>query len=196
VISIYVLWNIQNGKFYIGSAAKAQDRKRIHFWNLRKGTHPNRHLQSAFRKYGEKSFRFDIITTVSAQERRQTEGAYISLLFSYDRKIGYNICPASIGGPLAEESREKLKRIPHTWSMGMKHSQEALAKMSAANRGKTLSAIHRAKISASHIGIRPDDATRKKLSIARKRRPMTAEWRAKISAANRASWAKRKNRAA
>jgi hypothetical protein len=52
-------------------------------------------------------------------------------------------------------------------------------------KGRKLTAAHKAKISASHIGIRPDAATRAKMSAQRKGRRLSAEARAKIGAASK-----------
>lgn len=61
---IYKIINVINNKFYVGSAVNFAERKRKHWWMLRKNTHANKHLQSAWGKYGEQAFRFVIVEEV------------------------------------------------------------------------------------------------------------------------------------
>jgi len=58
---IYKIINVVNNKFYVGSAVKFAERKRKHWWMLRKGNHANKYLQAAWNKYGEASFVFVIV---------------------------------------------------------------------------------------------------------------------------------------
>lgn len=61
---IYKIINVINNKFYVGSAVNFAERKRKHWWMLRKNTHANKHLQSAWGKYGEQAFKFVIVEEV------------------------------------------------------------------------------------------------------------------------------------
>lgn len=58
---IYKIINVINNKFYVGSAEDFTRRKRVHWWMLRRGTHANKHLQSAWAKYKEQAFTFVIV---------------------------------------------------------------------------------------------------------------------------------------
>ena len=58
---IYKIINVINNKFYVGSAEDFTRRKRVHWWMLRRGTHANKHLQSAWAKYKEQAFIFVIV---------------------------------------------------------------------------------------------------------------------------------------
>ena len=53
---IYQIKNTVNQKIYIGSASWYEKRKGTHIAKLRKKTHNNPHLQSAWNKYGENCF--------------------------------------------------------------------------------------------------------------------------------------------
>lgn len=53
---IYKIINLKNNKIYFGSSNNLYKRSADHFSALRKGKHENKHLQSAFNKYGEDSF--------------------------------------------------------------------------------------------------------------------------------------------
>lgn len=62
---IYVIVNITNSKAYVGSATNLARRKTVHFTRLRCDKHPSKHLQAAFRKYGEAAFEFRVLETVA-----------------------------------------------------------------------------------------------------------------------------------
>ncbi len=47
---VYVVKNVQNGKFYIGSSNKMLKRRREHFSALNRNAHQNKYLQNAFNK--------------------------------------------------------------------------------------------------------------------------------------------------
>lgn len=62
---IYVIANSTNAKAYVGSATNLARRKIVHFTRLRCDKHPSKHLQAAFRKYGEAAFEFRVLETVA-----------------------------------------------------------------------------------------------------------------------------------
>jgi len=55
---IYLIINLQNNKFYVGSAINVRKRKNKHLQQLRKNKHDNQYLQNSFNKYGENNFVF------------------------------------------------------------------------------------------------------------------------------------------
>jgi group I intron endonuclease len=70
-------------------------------------------------------------------------------------------------------------------SLGVKHSANTRAKMSAAGRGRTFSSEHRAKISAAQVGRKHPPEVRAKMVAAWKTRaPDSEETRAKKRAAS------------
>jgi hypothetical protein len=81
----------------------------------------------------------------------------------------------------------------NTYAKGYRHSAETCAKISAAHKGKTISAEARAKISAAHKGNtnsrgnRHTAETCAKISAAHKGRTHSAEARANMSAAHKGS---------
>ena len=60
---LYEIINLVNGNRYYGQTTRKRllDRWREHLYPLRKGKHPNRYLQFAWDKYGEKSFKCELI---------------------------------------------------------------------------------------------------------------------------------------
>lgn len=88
---VYEIKCIKNGKFYIGSALDIHDRCEHHRSSLRRGDHPNAHLQSAWNKYGEKYFEFNALALTDESERVQTEQYWLDKTKSYKRENGFNI---------------------------------------------------------------------------------------------------------
>lgn len=58
---VYMIKNILNGKRYVGSSSNLRRRLCSHLSKLNNNTHTNKHLQSAYNKYGQKSFQFIIL---------------------------------------------------------------------------------------------------------------------------------------
>jgi len=157
---IYCIRNKANGKAYVGSAINLQKRRNTHLRRLRDGKHVNAPLQSAWKKYHEESFEFVILEFVDDRASLvQREQHWIDSLKSTVNGNGYNLSPKA-GSQL-----------------GMKHSEEARAKIAAA--GANVSAETRAKISAAGKGRKWTDAKRQK-STGWKH---TDEAKAKMSAA-------------
>ena len=58
---IYGIFNLINGKVYVGKASNINSRFRSHKSLLNKGVHYNAYLQHSWNKYGKSNFKFDII---------------------------------------------------------------------------------------------------------------------------------------
>jgi group I intron endonuclease len=65
---IYVIRNVVNGKFYVGSTVDARVRFQAHKRRLKKGTHQSPHLQAAWNKYGEDCFKFEVVASVEDRD--------------------------------------------------------------------------------------------------------------------------------
>ena len=108
----------------------------MHIWKLKSNKHDNRHLQSAWNKYGEENFEFGIIETVdNIEELFDAEQAWMDYFQSYNDKSGYNIsayaeCPC--GYPVSDETREKIRQ----WHLGRKLSDETRQKYSQIRKGE------------------------------------------------------------
>jgi len=154
---IYGIFNLENGKVYIGLSSNIKMRWCVHKSLLRRGTHGNKHLQRAWDKYYEDGFEFRLLEGVAPDMLAVREGAWIQYYDSANPAKGYNL---TTGG-------ERPKA-----------SKETRARQSAALKGRVFSDEHRAKISMAKQGCKLSPAALRKLKV----RANTPEWRAKMAA--------------
>lgn len=206
---VYLIRNLINSKVYVGSAADLSRRWIVHKNDLKNGRHHNRHLQSAFNKYGLAAFDLEVLEIVDlldGESLRRAEQFWMDKLNVCDARFGYNIVPHSQHKFLSEETRRLLSESRR----GKPLSPEHRANISKGNQGKTRSIEHRAKLRAASLrnrgvivslevcvtavtqkGVRPSvsklssEEISRKISDALKGHPVSEETRMKISAANR-----------
>lgn len=65
---IYQIRNLNNGRVYIGSAKEFKSRYKSHIKSLEKGTHHNKHLQSAFNLERTDAFIFEVLEVVEGEQ--------------------------------------------------------------------------------------------------------------------------------
>lgn len=129
---IYAIKHKETGKMYIGQTI--QDSKKR--WNeykskLRRSIHYNPHLQSAWDKYGEESFVFEVIddTAKTIDKLNELEIAYITIVGYYNMKTG--------GENELHSEEAKAKMSENNVGMkGKKHSEESKRKNSESHKGK------------------------------------------------------------
>lgn len=90
MVGIYKITNLTNNKVYIGSTKNIGHRFHEHLSKLKGDYHTNKHLQAAFNKYGESSFKFEILRETSETILRRAEQFYINKYQSINPKYGYN----------------------------------------------------------------------------------------------------------
>lgn len=138
---IYKITNIVNDKFYIGSASFYDKRIGTHISLLRKGEHDNIYLQSAFNKYGESNFRFEIIEAVDCKENLLNREQYwLDITKCYNRAIGYNLCRNAFSRIGQKMSPAARKKIGDFWR-GKKFSKKrimALIERATISQGKKI----------------------------------------------------------
>lgn len=113
VCGIYKITNKLNGKMYIGQACNIHARWIIHRSELNCQTHHNSHLQNTWNKYGEDSFKFEIIEECSVDKLDEREIYWIDYYDALNN--GYNLSAGGCG------------------CKGYKHSEEEIEKMRAAH---------------------------------------------------------------
>lgn len=107
---IYMIINVINGKFYIGSTNNYTNRFYAHKNELRKGTHHSKHLQKAWDKYGEEAFEFVVIEEFEVEDSQKQfdrEQIYLDLFKPWDSNIGYNISKKAEHGGFCGKTGEQ-----------------------------------------------------------------------------------------
>lgn len=161
---IYEILNTVNGKRYIGSAKKFGRRWDLHKRNLRSGKHHNRHLQSAWIKYGAEAFEFQAIL-ICAPVKEQ--------LLMYE-----NLCFKGFN------PEYNIMRIADS-HQGVKRTPETRARLSAALTGKHPSEETKEKIRVIRTGTKASAETKAKMSATQSaipHQPCAEETKAKLSA--------------
>ena len=173
---VYEIRNIVNGHRYIGSSVRLQRRFNDHKKALNHNSHCNPYLQSAWNKYNEKSFEFNILLYCNRDNCLLYEQTIMDKLFSE-----YNIC-IHAGNMLGFKHSEEFKKKKRELMTGNKYG--------AGNKGNPRSKETKRKLSIANIGIKRSDETKHKISKAqklRKRYPCSEETKRKISIANAGS---------
>ena len=196
---IYTITNALTGAQYVGSAVNFNQRWSRHICDLKKGSHHSKYLQNAWNLYGEDAFEFDVILRCAPDRCIVHEQGAVDFL-----KPAYNM------------------RLTVGSFLGMKHSPETLAKMSAAQKGRTFSpdtivkmrdaainrppehyaAISAAKkgkpvphLLAANVGRKATTATRAKMSEVRRGMPLHPNFLAASRESNRGRVMSHKTRA-
>ena len=193
---IYSITNTVTGKKYIGSAVNLANRETYHRWQLRKSEHHSQKLQRAWNKYGEAAFVFQPLLICAPKDLLM----YEQIVLDYQGSVrdGYNVLPtagSALGMKHSAETRAKISAA-HT---GMKRSEKVRAEMSKRMTGSVRSAETKAKIAAAsktrelpaafiaQMGKREiPEATRQKISAKLMGHAVSAESRAKMSASQKA----------
>lgn len=109
ICGVYKIENLINGKVYVGKSKNIGIRWYEHKSELNNGSHINSHLQSAWNKYGENNFRFDVIyETIDEDDALKQEEYYIAKYEADNALFGYNLTTGGQSGYLSEESIAKV----------------------------------------------------------------------------------------
>lgn len=155
-VGIYVIENTANGKKYVGQSYDVIRRFRVHKLKLRKGEHPNTHLQGAWNQYGENSFAFSVIENCSIEVLNDREMFWIEKLQTLSPN-GYNL---TLGG----DGNRGYRFSDSTKSL---LSEIKKASPSCYWQGKHLSDEHKQKIRDAALNMSED--TRQKIGEASRR---------------------------
>lgn len=171
---VYAIVNGSTERTYVGMSHDVPQRWREHRSALRRGVHKNRSLQSDWTEYGDRMFAFVMLERVSnPDERIVREQAHLDV---------------------AHQPYNASHRAGSGAKPGFKQSPEAVAKLSAALRGKPKSASHRAALSRVKAGKpcpaqslamkgrKPSQEAREKMRLAKLGTTQSAETRARRSA--------------
>jgi len=173
VSGIYIISNTKNLKVYIGQAQNIAARWRSHKSKLKRGVHDNRHLQSAWNKYGEVTFSFRVLEYCDPEYLDDREQHFLNLYVG--KSICYNIAKdatAPYRGRLHTEET-KLKQSESA-KLRPPKSEETRRKMSESLKGRKLlpfSDERRLNMSNARIGKHHSEETRQRMSANRKGKP-------------------------
>ena len=146
---VYCIRNIENNKVYIGQSIDIKRRWRKHKSELNRNVHNNKHLQSAWNKYGKDAFEFNVLIECTEDKLDSYETEYIRLYHATDRQYGY--CDMD-GGQKYRHHSEETKRKCGEKNIGRHLSQEIIDNLRKINTGRPLSEEHKRKISESNKG--------------------------------------------
>jgi len=107
-IGVYKIVNLVNGKIYIGKSLRLKYRWKQHLWKLKNKTHANKHLQSAFNKYTNINFWFEILEYCSKESVCEREMFYINKYQSDNPEFGYNKTKGGEGLRATDEIKQKI----------------------------------------------------------------------------------------
>lgn len=155
ICGIYCITNLTNGKKLIGQSNDIHNRWNNHKCMLKNNKHKNPHLQSAWNKYGQEQFVFEIVLLCPVEDLDKNEIKRIADNNSTDRLFGYNVVA---GGDRPKHTPESRKRISEA-KMGKKLSEEQKQKRKGLfagnknpNYGKTISDSQKKTIAEAHRG--------------------------------------------
>lgn len=153
---VYIITNLINGKFYIGSSIHLSDRKNTHFRELEQGIHDNNHLQKAYNKYGKDNFTFKIIEYIECRENViPREQYWIDYFLSATKRENlYNICliAGSCAGVKRSEESKKLYSLAKMGDKNPMKRADVRAKKSASSKGYVTPEFVKEKIRVSNSG--------------------------------------------
>jgi group I intron endonuclease len=180
---VYKITNLVNGKFYIGSSTSEKDgfkdRINTHIRLLNRKTHYNKHLQSAWLKYGSHNFKFEIVEVVYGKDKiLEREQYYITLYGVTNPKIGYNKSPkanSQLGFKHTEETKKKMSESAKIYS------KEISERMKKLHTGKKMLNETKEKISKKLKACKRNEDFKNKMSIIGKNRIISEEIKNKIS---------------
>lgn len=167
---VYMIRHTTSGKVYIGSSAGRSGilgRMNRHIEDLRGGGHHSVHLQRAWDKYGPEAFEFIVLEYCPAEECLDREQVFMDFYKCTDRRHGYNISPTAGN------------------CLGVRHTAETRAKISAAGMGRRQSAESIEKTASKIRGLKRSEESRARISVAARKRWETEDrqaWSEKIRA--------------
>lgn len=191
---VYSITNLNDGKIYIGSGARIEERWRKHRELLRGNRHHNPHLQRAWNLHGEASFAFEVVIECANEKTLVAEQMVLDSYFgNRERQSIYNVSryatAAAKGRKLSEETKAKMRVSQRARGP---RSPETRLRMSMAQVGRHVRPETCLRISASKSGERHpnwgkhlSEGTRRKISEAQRGRQFTDQHLANLRAAHR-----------
>ena len=163
---IYTIRSLKDDKILVGQSTNIISRLSQHKYHLKKNTHDNRHLQSAYNKYGINNFVFELLILCQEDFLYSEENYWCNLLSTHDHKFGYNIKPTNPNGNYRHS--EETKKIISEKLKGHEHSEEFKKMCSLRMKGHKKSENTLRKLSIASSGKKHSNESREKMSLAKK----------------------------
>lgn len=211
---IYKILNTKNNKFLIGSTNNPKIRKINHFSNCRCNKHCNSKFQNSWNKYGEQSFKFQIIEEVYQIENLLKREQYwidtywnSGLLLNVEPIAGK---PPIRNRPHTQETKNKISQTKKKDSQNISDklrkriwTEESKEKLRRVNLGKKYSMESKIKMSQSQynwlkhnkppmLGKIHSNETRQKISLAQIGRKRSNATKHKQSYSMKLYWQRKK----
>jgi group I intron endonuclease len=182
---VYKITNLKNNKIYIGSSTSTKDgfkdRIKTHIRLLDRGEHYNKHLQSAWVKYGSQMFKFEILEELTGKLKiLEREQYYIDVLDATNPKIGYN--KAKIAGSILGYKHTEASKLKMSESAKL-HSKAISERMKIYCKNRIISETTKKKISERLTGIKRNNSFKEKMRIIQTGRNHSDESKNKMSKA-------------
>jgi len=156
---VYQILNTVNGKCYIGSSNRIEQRWRVHRNTLISGTHHSKKLMRSVLKHGISAFKFSVVEECNSEDNITRELFWIDVKDSVH--TGYN-----------------SRTMPGS-NLGLRHSADTKAEMSRTRKGRRWTEEAKAKLSASKKGVPKTTAQVEAMSARMKGRTQSPELIAK-----------------
>lgn len=112
IVGIYKIKNTINNKIYIGQSGDIKWRWTHHRSDLRGGYHSNKHLQGAWKKYGEDAFEFSIVEETTKEKLNERERYWITYYDSVNSGYNFDYGGDGVYGyKHSDEEINKMRRI-------------------------------------------------------------------------------------
>jgi group I intron endonuclease len=185
---IYLVTNKANGKVYIGQTICTIAARWKGHCNAGKGSR----LWLAIEAHGRAAFSVEKIDEASTkQELDDLECFYIAAYRSNDKQIGYNFERGGAGKPKTKDAVERVTAQLRGRTLPLAQRE----KIAATKRGVKHTQEHIANMIAAKIGYKHSEEAKAKMSAASMGKTMptfSQEHREKLSAASKAMWEKRR----
>lgn len=150
ISGIYRIVCTKNGRYYIGSSSNINKRWATHKKQLSDNVHPNVFMQRAWNKYGETSFRIEILEHVSNDMLLSVEQNYLS------EHVGSQNCmnlKLTAGGGVSKRDIDKFRyaRVGKApWNKGLTKETDSRVKQyaeacSITKKGKSITPWNKGK---------------------------------------------------
>lgn len=144
---IYSISILGSSKVYVGQSHDLRTREKDHFYKLLRGKHYNASLQREFDKTRSMSFRI----LIRCSSDREILCFYEQLILDSCGET-FNIRRECVWSPLGLKQTEEANAKRSAALKGYKRTPEEIAKSAAARTGKKRSAETRARLSAAGMG--------------------------------------------